>query len=160
MIILLDTREQRPLKFTCETKRKCLKFGDYGALFSETHQHPVVFERKSIADLYGSLTFGYDRLRKCFDRAEKAKFQLVIAIEGTKEKVLEGYKHSSREPKSIIKQLETIQIKYNVVHKFFKNRQEMSSLIYDFYSWHYKEYLYAKAVENSSEKIEDGKTPK
>lgn len=147
MVILVDSREQRPLVFKCETERKCLKFGDYGANFSAEYQYPVVFERKSVADLYGSLTFGYDRLRKCFERSEKSGFKLVIVIEGTKEKVLEGYKHSSREPKSIIKQLETIERKYAVEHKFFKTRHEMATLITEFYTFHYKGWLNDQARE-------------
>lgn len=132
MHIIVDTREQRALEFKCETIRKCLKFGDYGAEIGD-YRIPVVFERKGLADLYGSLTAGYDRLRRVFERAEKAKFRLIIVIEGTKERVLEGYSHSAREPASIIKQLETIERKYGVTHHFFKTRHQMSTHIEEFF---------------------------
>ncbi len=140
MTIIADTREQRVLSFKCEVVRKTLKFGDYGAMVGD-YQIPVVFERKNLGDLYGSLTFGYDRLRKCFERAEKANFRLIIAIEGTKELVLEGYRHSSRDPESIIKQLETIHRKYGIEYQFFRNRPEMANFITEFFEYKEKEYL-------------------
>lgn len=132
MIVIVDTREQAPLKFSCETIRKGLKFGDYGAMVGD-YQIPVVFERKSIGDLYGSLTFGYDRLRRVFERAAKAEYKLIIAIEGSKEKVLKGYSHSARDPASIIKQLETIERKYNIAHIFFASRISMQNGIQEFF---------------------------
>lgn len=141
MKILVDTREQKCLTFGCDFERKGLKFGDYGCMFSETYQYPVVFERKNIGDLFGTLTHGYDRFRREFDRAEKAKFKLIIAIEGTKEKVLSGYKHSARDPESIIKQLETINTKYGVSHIFFPSRIAMQNYIVDYYVIEYEKYL-------------------
>lgn len=153
MIILIDTREQRPLDFGCDWKKKTLKFGDYGAMFSDTYQHNVVFERKSIGDLYGSLTFGYDRFRRMFERAEKAKFKIIIGIEGTKEKVLKGYPHSQRDPESVIKQLETIHNKYGVVHMFFPSRIAMAHYIVDYYLNNYEEY---KRLISSAQIIANG----
>lgn len=148
MRIIVDTREQRALEFKCETIRKCLKFGDYGGEIDD-YRIPVVFERKGLADLYGSLTFGYDRLRKVFERAKVAEYKLVIVIEGTKERVLEGYDHSARDPESIIKQLETIERKYGITHLFFKTRHQMSVYIENFFETAAKEYLDAK-VQNQN----------
>tara|TARA_R110000868_G_scaffold111883_1_gene301750 strand:+ start:2326 stop:2760 length:435 start_codon:yes stop_codon:yes gene_type:complete len=142
MIIIVDSREQRPLVFKCEIIKKGLKFGDYGALFSPDYNYPVIFERKNIADLFGTLTQGYDRFRREIDRAEKAKVKLVIAIEGTKEKVLEGYKHSKRDPASIIKQLETIERKYGVTHMFFASRIAMANHIQEFYEQEYRKFIH------------------
>lgn len=132
MIILVDSREQKPLNFNCKTLRKGLKFGDYGCMV-EQNQIPIVFERKGIGDLFGSLTAGYDRFKKVFLRAEAAGFKLIIVIEGTKERILEGYDHSARDPASIIKQLETIERKYGVVHMFFKTRHHMSIYIEEYF---------------------------
>lgn len=140
MKILIDTREQKRLSFCCNSEVKCLKFGDYACMFSETYQYPVVFERKNKADLFGSLTKGYDRLRACFKRAEEAGFKMIIVIEGSKEKILKGYDFSARDPESIIKQLETIKIKYGVEHLFFHNRAFMSNYIVDFYNEKYEKW--------------------
>lgn len=147
MLILVDSREQAPLKFSCEIIRKGLKFGDYGCLVDD-YQIPVVFERKSLGDLFGSLTFGYDRFKKVFERAKVAEYKLIIVIEGTKERVLEGYSHSARDPASIIKQLETIERKYGITHLFFKTRHQMSVHIEKFFDAAAKEYLDAK-IQNT-----------
>jgi ERCC4-type nuclease len=141
MTIIIDSREQKPLVFGCDWIRKKLHVGDYGAKFSENHLHNVVWERKGIGDLFGTLTFGYDRFRREIARAEQAKFSLIIAVECTKERVLEGYKHSARDPQSIIKQLETIEKKYGVRTMFFTNRTQMAHYIHDFYLVEYEKHL-------------------
>lgn len=153
MIILVDSREQRPLTFGCDWKRKKLNFGDYGALFAPDYQYPVVFERKNCADLFGSLTQGYDRLRKCFDRATKANYKMIIAIEGTKEKILKGFPHTQREPESVIKQLETIHRKYGVANIFFPSRTAMAHHIHDYYLVEYENY---KRLISSAQIIANG----
>jgi ERCC4-type nuclease len=152
MRILIDTREQRKLYFGCSWEIKTLKFGDYGCMFDDTYQYPVVFERKNQSDLYGSLTQGYDRLRKCFQRAEKAGFKMIIAIEGTREKILKGNDFLKRDPESIIKQLETIKAKYGVEHIFFGNRPAMANYICDFFLVEYEKYILEKTCENIAPK--------
>lgn len=141
MKIIVDSREQRPLVFGCTTERKKLHCGDYGASFKDGHIHEVVFERKSIGDLFSTLTFGYDRFRREIFRAEKSKIRLIIAVEGTKEKVLKGYSHSKRDPESIIVQLETIKRKYGVETLFFGNRVSMANHIHDVFMVEYEKYL-------------------
>lgn len=141
MTILVDSREQRPLVFGCNVERKALTVGDYGARFSDTHICEYIFERKSIGDLYSTLTFGYDRFRREIKRAEDKNIKLVIAIEGTREKVLKGYKFSKRDPASILKQLETIRAKYGVEHIFFGNRKWMARGITDFFLLKYEKFI-------------------
>lgn len=150
MRIIIDSREQKPLIFGCDTMIKKLHVGDYGAMFTADYLYPVAFERKSIGDLYSTLTFGYDRFRKEINRAEIAKTRLIIAIEGTKEKVLKGYSHSSRDPESIIKQLETIERKYGVQAMFFGNRVAMANHIHDIFFLEYERYLESKNVNNNN----------
>lgn len=137
MLILIDSREQKKLSFGCDWEVRGLNFGDYGCLFSADYQHPLVFERKNKADLFGSLSAGYDRFKKCFARAEKAGYKMVICIEGTKEKILSGYEFSARDPESIILQLETIKTKYGVDHIFFASRISMANHIHDYYREQY-----------------------
>ena len=76
-----------------------------------------------------------------FDRAEKAGFKIIIAVEGTKEKVLKGYSHSARDPESIIKQLETIKNKYGVETIFFGNRLSMANYIHDYFFVKYEIFV-------------------
>lgn len=138
--ILQDTREQKPLKFKFETIKTCLNIGDYGAMFSDNYQFPVVFERKGIGDLFGTLSKGYTRFKKCIDRSKEQNIQIIIAIEGTKERVLRGYANSQRNGCSIVLQLETIKERYGVEHKYFKSRIEMANYITNFYQEHYKTF--------------------
>lgn len=140
MTILVDSREKRPLIFCCDYKKQCLPVADYGASFKEGHFHNVVWERKSIGDLFGTLTFGYDRFRRMICKSQEHNLEVIIAIEGTKEKVLKGYSHSARDPESIIKQLETIEKKYGVKSVFFTSRASMANYIVDFYLKHYEEW--------------------
>lgn len=65
---------------------------------------------------------------------------MILAIEGTREKILKGYPHSARDPESIIKQLETIKNKYSVDHIFFPSRIAMAHHIVDFYQDKYEIY--------------------
>ena len=146
MVIQVDSREKAALIFGCDWERKGLKVGDYCARFSPSYQYPLVFERKSINDLFGSLTQSYDRFRRMLLRAEKLGIRVVIAIEGSREKVLKGCSHSARDPESILVQLETIKRKYNVEYIFFPSRISMAHHIADYYRAKYEEWLEAKKL--------------
>ncbi len=141
MKVLIDSREQKPLIFGCDWERRCLPVGDYGCSFKEDHLHDVIWERKSIGDLYGTLTLGYDRFRRMMLKAAEKKITVIIAIEGTKDKVLKGYEHSARDPKSILVQLETIEKKYGVKSVFFASRISMQNHIADYYYEEYQKWL-------------------
>lgn len=159
MIIIQDSREKAPLKFACGKIVKCLPCGDYGASFYDGHRHETIWERKSIGDLFGTLTFGYDRFRREIQKAADLKIELIIAVEGSKEKVLKGYQHSQRDPKSILIQLETIEKKYGVKTAFFGNRIGMANYIVDYYLIRYEEWKneYSESVHISGQN-ENNKT--
>lgn len=140
MKIIIDTREKTKLKFCCDTELICLPVGDYGAQFQEGHMHNVIFERKSIGDLFGTLTFGYERFRRQIQKAATMQISMIIAIEGSKEKVLKGYSHSQRDPESILVQLETIRRKYGIEHIFFPSRISMANYIVDYYLVEYEKF--------------------
>ena len=58
LTLLIDTREQRPLKFKegkifTEIKSECLPYGDY-ACELDGFRFPLFFERKSLGDLFGN----------------------------------------------------------------------------------------------------------
>ena len=143
--ILQDSREQRPLKFKIEAIKTCLNVGDYAALFSDNYQYPVVFERKGIGDLFGTLSKGYERFKKCIERAKEQNIKIIIAIEGSKERILRGYANSQRNGCSIVLQLETIKERYGVDHMFFPSRITMANYIVDYYLVKYEEYINEKS---------------
>lgn len=144
MKILIDTREQKPLvfnhKFITSVEVKGLNVGDYGAMSSE-FLHPVVFERKSINDLYGTLSQGYERFKKEIERAKEQNTKIIIIVEGSLKRILMGTAFSKRTPESIIYQLFTIRVRYDVETVFCSDRLEMSEFITQFYIAHHKEYL-------------------
>lgn len=79
--ILIDTREQDPFKFECNSKLKQLQCGDYTA--DEPYYNDVYVERKSSEDFFG--TFGnaknVERFKKELDRSAKFGFYLFVVVE-------------------------------------------------------------------------------
>lgn len=144
MKFLIDNREQRPLSFNHISIKKIenitLSVGDYGAIFSDTHLVPIVFERKSIADLYGTLSKGYDRFKREIERAKEKNIQLIIIVEGTLTKVLHGTKYSMRTPESLIYQLFTLRVRYNIETVFCKDAEDAAEYITQFFIAHYKDF--------------------
>lgn len=141
--IIIDSREQLPLQFTHKsitaTKVQKLDVGDYAAEFDDGYRPPVVFERKSLGDLYGTLSAGYDRFKNEIERAKVSETKIIIITEGTLTKTLFGNIHSSRTPQSIVYQLFTIRIRYGIETVFCSSREEIAEYISQFYIAHKKE---------------------
>lgn len=139
--LLQDSREQKFLKFKTETIRTCLVVGDYSASFNKNHIHNTIFERKNCGDLFSTLSAGYSRFKREIQRAKENNITLIIAIEGSKERILRGYSHSKRNGCSIVLQLETIRDRYGVDHIYFPSRISMANYIEKFYQVEYEKYL-------------------
>lgn len=149
MIILIDTREQKPLEFTQDTYLEyeqvaTLIAGDYSAIYKDNHQCPVIFERKSLTDLFGTMGKGYKRFKKSIERAKKHNIQLSIVIEGSLKKTLAGLEYSTLEGISIIRKLITLRIRYGVEHHFFNTRQDMTLYIQEFFTRYGLDYFQVK----------------
>ena len=127
MTILVDTREQAPV---FAGKRVTLPFGDYMCELDKGVLVPLVFERKSLPDLFGSLSKGYERFRKMLKKANEAEVKVIIIIEGSLKKVLKGYSRSQRTGISVIKQLYSLRATYDIEIVFCQDRVEMSQHIY------------------------------
>ena len=137
MIIIIDSREQNPLEFTHEfisgTRTEALPVGDYQAEFECGERPPVIFERKGLGDLFGTLGTGYKRFKRELQKAESLGVRLIIIVEGTYSKVEGGYKLTKRSGVSIIRCLFTLWWKYGVVPVFCKDREEMAKYITEYY---------------------------
>lgn len=142
MKILIDTREQKPLSFLEETSVEVLPYGDYCAKFCPGVRSSTFFERKSMGDLYGTLSKGYGRFKVEMAKAKAKKDRLVIIVEGTLLQVLQGYRHSKRDPGTVLKQLFTIRVRHGVETVFCSSRPEMARYIVHFYQAEYSEFLY------------------
>ncbi len=134
--ILQDTREQNPLFFyhpEIEIRVCKLNCGDYAMRFSDGLMSDTVFERKTIADAFGSLTSGYERFKREVQRAQETDTRLIVIIEGSLTKVFQGTRHSKVQGAAVVKTLFTLWHKYNVIPVFVRNRNEASWYIAQYY---------------------------
>lgn len=84
--IYVDTREQLPLDFDCPIVKMKLSVGDYTC--AAPYYSDIFVERKSLADLAGTLGGGKDRFRKEIERSEELGFYLVIVVEAIFSEIL------------------------------------------------------------------------
>ena len=129
MKIIIDSREQKKLEFDCPAVIECLSVGDYSCRFDDGHVPPVVFERKSKNDLYGTLSMGYQRFKYEIELSKEQKISLIIIVEGSLRSVLSGCTNSKRTPISLVHQIFTIRVRYGIETVFCNTREEMSQYI-------------------------------
>ena len=162
-VILCDTREQKRLEFSypdiAYTKRFKLEVGDYCICFCDGSIPPVIFERKSIGDLFGTLTSSYDRFKSEIIRAKTQGIALILIVEGSLTKVLKGYKHlNPRNPGTkvhmdgvrIVRTLFSLYVRYGVIPVFCKDRYEMQDYIIEYYLALWRKKQGAKLIKRES----------
>ena len=126
------------------TVEEKLDVGDYRGRWSNGKESKVIIERKSIGDLWGTLSDRKrtDRFREEIKRAKQADISLIICIEGTYGKIKKGFKYSKRPSSEITNQLRTIWAKYGVTHHYCVDRGQMSEFIVDTFIWCGKKKLW------------------
>ncbi len=131
MTVLVDTREQMALPFGggVLTRRATLPFGDYAYEMEDGTMPPLFFERKSIPDLFGTLSRGYERFRRMLRKAAEAEVRVVIIVEGSLRKINKGYARSQRTGPSIVRQLFTLRAVYGVDLVFCQDRAEAAAYV-------------------------------
>ena len=127
MKIIVDTREQKPLPFKVagiitEIKREALSVGDYMVEFEDGYRPKTTIERKSKADLYGTLSKGYTRFKKELQRADNQEVHIIILVESSLAKVAEGFVRSKRHPESLVQQIFTMEVNYGRRFVFVPSR--------------------------------------
>ena len=140
-ILRIDTREQKPLffdTFGVKVRREKLSCGDYHMVFSDGTSSSVVFERKSIPDLFGTMTKGHERFKKEMTRAKEQGLSMVILVEGPLSQVAKGCKHSRVPGITIIRTVFSLWTRYGLVPIFSRNREEASQYILQFYLAEYR----------------------
>ena len=85
MEILIDTREQTPLKFSNSKSHK-LDFGDYTA--SGEYYNKTYIDRKSETDFKSTMTVGFERFKKELERAKKFDSFMYIVTESSIDKII------------------------------------------------------------------------
>lgn len=81
LVIYIDTREQKALSLDCKTSVMCLNIADYTA--SGEHFSNTFIERKSLADLVGTLSSGIDRFEREISKAKLLDAYIVVIVEDT-----------------------------------------------------------------------------
>lgn len=109
-----------------------MSFADYGCEIGGSLV-PIVFERKSIGDLYGTMTSGYARFKKEMERAKAQNFVMELLVEGSMRDVAKGFERSTFEGASMIQKLYTLKVRYNLNTYFFNDRHEMAKHIVETY---------------------------
>lgn len=136
-MLIVDSREQLPLEFKAgvfdEIKVDGMPFGDYWCEL-DGKEVSLVFERKGIGDLFGTLTSGHDRFSKMLEKAKWAGAEVVLLIEGTMEDVFKGYKHSTVSGETILKTVFTNWVRHGLTPVFCPDRRSMARFIEESYA--------------------------
>ena len=117
-MIIVDSREQLPFWSGSQCFKTALKVGDYTTLKLLGKFH---IERKSLIDLYGTITKGHYRFKKEILRSKHLRIKLVVVVEGSKEDFRNKnfFKGIEREMEgeTLIKIVNTIERRHGI--KFF-----------------------------------------
>jgi ERCC4-type nuclease len=128
MIILVDTREQKPFWHRSPNgmrlQHACLKVGDYttATLLNKFH-----IERKSLCDLYSTLIHSHPRFRREILRAGASRCRLVVVVEGSYSDFINKNFRKGEERKAttavLRKIIATVRRRYGLEIIFCKNRE-------------------------------------
>lgn len=97
--IIIDTREQRPWRFTGPSRRATVATGaDYTLEGAETE---IGIERKSLEDLVGSITAGKERFARSIAALKTRRWRCVI-VESSISCVIGGMYRSRISPSAVL----------------------------------------------------------
>jgi len=138
MNIIIDSREQKPYLFPgYKTITQKLNAGDYSI---EDYQHRIAIERKSIADLYGTIGKGRKRFVAELERLQGHEYKAIIIEASLKDIVQYKDKYNNHQgkiarmnkyytptilkmsPSSVINSLLAWSIRYKVQIQYCCNR--------------------------------------
>ena len=135
-VIFRDTREQKGLDFDLQTRNKCMDVGDYRLANCD-----IRVERKSIPDIWGSLSGGYDRFKREIDRAVEQDLYLIVLIESPLSELYQFpfrrqvYGKIKMSPEMPLHNMREILKDYkNVQFVFVKDREDASRVIEKIFS--------------------------
>lgn len=128
-LIIIDTREQKPMwdPEVFNVKLQKMNEGDYTTedLIGIAH-----IERKSPADLYGSIIQGHERFKRELQRAVEKNIKLAVFVECPEEMFfLKRFPrgHKLQTPTSTLRKIVgTMKIKYNIEFVWCEDRDDMA----------------------------------
>jgi ERCC4-type nuclease len=133
-VIVVDTREQEPLKFTRLTAViHALFTGDYSIRCLEDQ---FAIERKSIDDLANCcLSSNRDRLEHELHRLRGFRFKRLLVI-GSREDIVAGRYHSRIAPKAVLATLGAFEVRYDLPVVFSETTESAARMI-EQWAWYY-----------------------
>ena len=137
--ILIDTREQAPLRFPNTQTETCkLDYGDYAR---SPNRYKVHVERKSLSDFVSTLGVGFDRFCREVQRAKKEGAYLIVLVESPLNSALSFnfLPHmrfaTKSSPEYVFNRVRAMMQKYpNLQFLFSKGRLEAAELIKKIFS--------------------------
>ena len=91
------------------------------------------FERKSLNDLFGTMTGGYRRFKAEVRRARDLGTQLLVITEAPLGSVYHGTQHSAFPGPSLTQKLFTLMVRHRLPVVFCRNREEMARYILEYF---------------------------
>lgn len=145
-VIVVDSREQEPLPFTrLQSVTLGLNSGDYSILGLE---HVFAVERKSIADLVGTLTSGRDRFERELHRLRGYPFRRWLIV-GDRDDVIQGNYRSQALPRSILGGVSSLEVRYEIPVVWSPTPAAAASLVECWAVWASRESWKTKARTDS-----------
>lgn len=125
--VVIDTREQTPWQFkgikadadqgglplAVPVEVDTLATGDYSIRGLE---HEVCIERKSMADLFSSISVGRDRFEREFARMQEMQYAAVVIEAPVDAMLASPPEHTSIDPKIVLRTMMSWSIRYPRVH--------------------------------------------
>lgn len=149
MVVIIDTREQRPYTFQrwspyCVTRT--LKTGDYSVFDHETE---ISVERKSLSDFLGSVGRGHARFMREMERLALFRCRLLV-IESSSHSILRPASHgySRLKTQHVIGSLMKITVDLQIPVYFADTRRFGEELTYSFLLRSVKVLSHASLEEN------------
>lgn len=116
MIILVDTREKKPLSFSIgsdieEIKKTKLATGDYSV---QGFEDKIMVERKaSVDEVFMNLGVQWERFEREMERAKLYKYKYLV-IEASMREIYKGSRYSQMSGRFIMARLLYLQFKYGI----------------------------------------------
>jgi len=167
--ITVDTREQdtmqlrKRLKQFKQHERKCLKYGDYSASYTDTDgteknlECVAAVERKmNLDELCTCFTKGRARFQREFEKAKKNGCRIHLIIENDNyENLFNEVYRSKFSAKSLIASLLSWSIRYNI-HIHFCKTETTGKLISEIMHYELREFLISQKKENEEDVKQQG----
>jgi ERCC4-type nuclease len=141
LTIIEDTREQTPLDFSAfpfvTVERGTLHSGDYSV---KGYEERFAVERKSLADLIGTITHGHARFERELQRLMSFQYAAVV-VEAPEMDLRTGKYRSLLLPRAAVGMITAFEVRYRIPFHFCGTRTMAAQRIYELAYYFQREML-------------------